>query len=105
VEQVGDDMLLPQMLGDDGSDMVVGEATITDGPRPNRQIGTVVTPPLAATGPHIAMGAEIGVLKGIDKCRAQCFAMTKRPMTEINSVFRCIHGGIIQYRYCYTWAD
>ena len=105
MEQVGDDMLLPQMLGDDGSDMVVGEATITDGARPNRQIGAIVAPPLTATSPHIAVGGEIDLFEGIDKCRAQRFAMTKRPMTEINSVFRCIHGGIIQYRYCYTWAD
>jgi len=66
MEQGVDNLLLTQMLGDDSSDMVVGEATVAKGPRPNRQIGTVVTPPLAATGPYIAMGAEIGVLKGID---------------------------------------
>ncbi len=66
MEQGVDDLLLPKMLGDDGSDMVVGEATITDGPRPNRQIGAVVAPSLATTGPHIATCGEIGLFKGID---------------------------------------
>ena len=66
MEQVGDDMLLPQMLGNDGGDMVVREAAIADRTGPNRQIGTVVAPPLTATGPHIAVGGEIGLFKCVD---------------------------------------
>jgi hypothetical protein len=66
MEQVFDNLLLAQMLGDDGGDVVVGEATIAKGPRPNGQIGAVVAPPLTATGPHIATCAEIGLFKGID---------------------------------------
>jgi hypothetical protein len=66
MEQGFDNLLLTQMLGDDGSDMVVGEATVAKGPRPNRQIGTIIAPPLAATSPHIATCAEIGLFKRVD---------------------------------------
>jgi hypothetical protein len=66
VEQGFDDVLLAKMRVYDGGDMVVREATITDGTGPNRQIGTVVAPPLTATGSHIAMGGEIGLLKCVD---------------------------------------
>lgn len=66
MEQGVDNLLLTQMLGDDGGDMVVGQATIANGPRPNGQIGAVVAPSLTATSPHIATCSEIGLLKGID---------------------------------------
>ena len=66
MEQGFDDVLLAKMGVYDGGDMVVSEAAITDGTGPNRQIGTVVAPPLTATGPHIAMGGEIGLFEGID---------------------------------------
>jgi hypothetical protein len=66
VEQGFDDVLLAKMRVYDGGDMVVREATIADRTGPNRQIGTVVAPPLTATGPHIAMGGEIGLFEGID---------------------------------------
>lgn len=66
MEQGFDDVLLAKMGVYDGGDMVVSEATIANGSRPNGQIGTVVAPPLTATGPHIAVGGEIGLLKCID---------------------------------------
>ena len=66
MEQGFDDVLLAKMRVYDGGDMVVREATIADRTGPNRQIGTVVAPPLTATGPHIAMGGEIGLFEGID---------------------------------------
>jgi hypothetical protein len=66
MEQGVDNLLLTQMLGDNGGYMVVGEATVANGPRPNGQIGAVVAPPLTATGTHIATCAEIGLLNGID---------------------------------------
>ena len=66
MEQGFDDVLLPQMLVYDGSDVVMGEATIADWTGPNRQIGTIVAPPLTATSPHIAVGGEVGLLKRID---------------------------------------
>lgn len=66
MEQGFDDVLLAKMCVYDGGDMVVSEVTIADRTGPNRQIGTVVAPPLTATGPHIAMGGEIGLFEGID---------------------------------------
>lgn len=66
MEQGVDDLLLAEMLSDDGGDVVVGEAAVADWSRPNRQIRTVVAPPLAATGPHITTCAEIGLCEGID---------------------------------------
>ncbi len=66
MEQGFDDVLLAQMLGNDGGDMVVSEATIADRTGPNGQIGTIIAPPLTATGPHITVGGEIGLLKRVD---------------------------------------
>jgi hypothetical protein len=66
MEQGFDDVLLAKMGVYDGGDMVVGEAAIADGSRPNRHIRAVVAPPLTATGPHIAVGGEIGLLKCVD---------------------------------------
>ena len=66
MEQGFDDVLLAEMGVYDGGDMVVGEATVANGPRPNGQIGAVVAPPLTATGTHIATCSEIGLLNGID---------------------------------------
>lgn len=100
MEQVGDDMLLPQMLGNDGGDVVVGEATIADGAGPNRQIGTVVAASLAPTGAHVATCREVGFFEGVDERRAQRFAVTKRPMTEVNSVFWCVHEGHYTISLC-----
>ena len=92
MEEFADNRLLSQVLLHNLLDARDGEVAIADGAWPDGQIGTIVTAPLAATGAHVTDVIECSGADGIDEGRAEHFAATKWPMTEIDTKLVCSHG-------------
>jgi hypothetical protein len=71
VQKFGHNPAVSQMRLDDFCDAVMIEMTIPDWSWPNRHVGTVIAPPLAAAGADLAGGGELMVFECLHEGRSQ----------------------------------